>query len=291
LALAKFAESKFPKARGGSIFVGAGDSFAAGLAAFYMSKGAFIALDPYSIGSFPDFAAGRDVYFVSASGKTSSNIAAARRVEGIARKTFAVTANEDSRLAQSVDKTVKLPMMLVPRTPGLLSFSLSLFAVLKIAVGDVSCDFGKAFRRAKEDSGTISFARGTTYFLGNSAAYAAALYAAAKTYEFLGTRAHAELLEEFSHLELFSLRKSDVVNVFGCFDPSGVGPRLRRALVERGFQAHLVLPRGSTDVGRLFHSVFVAQIAVLREAETSGLPGLGFLGATDRLQVSDSMIY
>ncbi len=290
-ALRDFASSDFPRASKGSIFVGAGDSYAVALAALHMSKGSMLALDPYSLSAFPEIATGRDVYFVSASGRTSSNIAAARKVRGIAKQTVAITADEESGLAHSTERTVKLPMTLIPRTPGLLSFSLSLVAALRISIEHFSCDFGMAFRKAEGAGRKVSFARGTTYFLGNSAAYAIAVYAQSKTHELLGAKAHAELLEEFSHLELFSLRKSDAVDVLGCFDPSGSGRRLFRALSRRGYEAHVIEPKGASDVEQLFHSVFAIQTAVLREAEISGFDGPRFLTAKDNLEISDAMIY
>ena len=290
-ALEEFARSKLPKAPRESVFVGAGDSYAAALAAFYMSKADCLAVDPYSLVAFPGIAAGREVFFISVSGRTSSNIAAVMKVHRIAKTTTSLTSDGRSKLAASTDRTVKLPMKVVPRTPGLLSFSLSLLAALKISKGDVSCDFGRAFRRAEVDCRQMSFARGTTYFLGNAAAYAVSLYSAAKVYELLGTKAHAEMLEEFSHMELFSLRKSDSVNVFSCFDPSQTGARLRRALEEHGYKSRLIPNRGSSEVERLFHSVFVAQLAVLRRAEAIGLSKPRFLDAKDRLEVSDARIY
>ena len=290
-ALRDFSSSDLPRAPKGSVFVGAGDSYAVALAAFHMSKGAVLAFDPYSLSFFPEIAAGREVYFVSASGRTSSNIAAARKVKGLARQTFAITADGGSKLARSTKQTVKLPMALVQRTPGLLSFSLSLVAALRISLGTLSCDFGRALNGAERAGRSVSFARGTTYFLGNSAAYAVAMYAQSKTHEFLGAKAHAELLEEFSHLELFSLRRNDSVNAFGGFDPSGSGPRLSRALSRRGYDAHVIEPMGTSDVEQLFHSVFAVQSAVLRETRASGLDGPRFLKAKKSLEISDAMIY
>jgi hypothetical protein len=290
-ALRDFAASDLSRAPTGSIFVGAGDSYAVALAVFHMSKGAMLALDPYSLSTFPEIAAGRNVYFVSASGRTTSNVAAARKVRGIARQTVAVTANEGSKLAKTTGRTVKLPMAVVPRTPGLLSFSLSLVAALKISIGEFSCDFGRALRGAEKAGRKVSFAKGTTYFLGNSAAYGMAMYAQSKTHEFLGAKAHAELLEEFSHLELFSLRRTDGVDVFGCFDPSSAGRSLCRALTRKGYEAHLIEPEGITEVEQLFHSVFVVQAAILREATIMGLDGPRFLKAKESLEISDAMIY
>jgi len=289
--LGSFTNSKFPHASKGSIFVGAGDSYAAALAGFYASGGRCIALDPHTLTANPEMAEGREVFFISASGKTASNVAAARRVARIARKTTALTADPSSPLAALADRSVRLPMVYVPKTPGMLSFSLSLLAVLRIAGEGGSCDFQRVFGLANEDKGMISSSAGTTYILGSGLAFPAALYAAAKDYEFLGTRAHPELLEEFSHLELFSLRMSDAVNILTLFDPAGMAPRLAEALRTAGYRARVFPRRGTSKVEQLFHSIFVIQLTILEMAAGAGLSEPKFLSSGEKLKISDSMIY
>jgi len=289
--LLKFSESSFPKARRGSIFVGAGDSYSAAMAGFYGSNGSCIAVDPYHLASAPDIAKGADVYLISVSGRTASNLAVVKRVRRLARRTVAITSDEKSTLARLVDEVVRLPMRYVPRKPGFLSYSLSLLAVMNIAGLRERCDFESAFCEARGDEGNIQWENGTTYFLGNSLAYVAAIYAAAKTYEFFGAKAHPQLLEEFSHMELFSLAPSDVVNCFAAFDPSGASGRLAKALAREGYESHTVPSRGGTYTERLFHLIFAGQLSVLRRARELRLSEPNFLTATERLAVSDSMIY
>jgi len=290
-ALERFAQTLLPSASKGSIFVGAGDSYAAALAGFYTSGGRCIALDPYSLAENPEIADGLEVFFISVSGKTASNVAAAKRVARTARRTTALTADTASPLAGVTDRAISIPMTYAPKTPGMLSFSLSLLAVTRIAGEAGPCDFHRVFRLARQDRGSISSGAGTTYFLGNGLAYPAALYAAAKEYEFLGAKAHAELLEEFSHLELFSIGRKDVVNVFGCFDGSGMASRLVKALGGAGYQGRVVQGRGRTKVERLFHAVFVAQLSVLDRAKRAGFAEPIFLSSGGRLKASDSMIF
>jgi hypothetical protein len=290
-ALGHFARSSIPKAPKGSVFVGAGDSYAAALAGYYASNGDCLAFDPYTLTSVPGIAKGREVFFISVSGRTSSNVLAARKVKTIAKRTTALTAVRDSPLASVTHREVILPMNYVPRTPGMTSFTLSLLAVLRAVKPRVSCDFKRAFAVAQRDSGRFSLGGGTTYFLGNSLAYPVGLYAAAKAYEFLGIKAHAELLEEFSHLELFSLERSDSVNLFECFDPSGISRKLASALIANGYHSHLLASRGASEQERLFHAVFASQLVFLDRAESAGLSEPKFLAAKDRLDISDAMIY
>jgi len=269
--------AEMPEAAKGSVFVGAGDSYAAALAAFYASRGRCIALDPYTLVSAPELTKGLEVYFISVSGKTSSNVAAAGRVRGLAKRTLAITADSSSPLAERCDEILALPMNYVPRTAGMLSFSLSLLTVMKSVGRAGKCDFASAYAGALSDHGEVVWGRGTTYFLGNSLAYPAALYAAAKTYEILGAKAHAELLEEFSHMELFSLVRRDALNVFSCFDPSDASARLQVALAKQRYAPHVIPCRGATDLEGLFHSVFVGQLSVLSRAKELGLKSPRFL--------------
>jgi len=280
-----------PKASKGAIFVGAGDSYAAALAGFYGSKGRCKALDPYALRSAPEASRGLDVFFISVSGRTSSNVAAAGAVAGLAKRTVAITAVASSPLAAKCDEVLALPMKYAPRSVGLGSFSLSLLAVMSAVGATGKCDFESAYASALEDHLEMSSGSGTTYLLGNSLAYPAALYAAAKTYEILGKKAHAELLEEFSHLELFALGKSDVVNLFSSFDPSGLGPRLGAALDGEGYRVNVVPSQGASDLERLFHDVFVGQLSTLKVAAERGLDRPRFLSDLGRLGASDSMIY
>lgn len=290
-ALTEFERTRLPVASKGSIFVGAGDSYAAAMAAFYASRTRCIALDPYVLTVYPEMASRKEVFFISASGNTKANVEAAVKVKGVAEVTTAITADGASRLASSTSQTLRLPISPSPRAPGLLSFTLSLLAALKISTGYASCDFDRALHRAKKDSLEVSLARGTTYFLGNALAHSAAIYSAAKVREFLGTKSQGELLEEFSHLELFSLKRSDSVNIFSCFDPDGGGRELTEALSDKGYEARSIPSRGESDTERLFHSVFVSQLAVLKVAEEQGLPGPRFLSEKAKLGVSDSRIY
>ena len=289
-ALGEFGRQPSSRAPEGSIFVGAGDSYAAALAAFYAARGRCIALDPYALASDPGFSDGKEVYFISASGRTSSNILAAKKVSGHAKRTTALTASSESGLAEVADRVLRLPMAYLPRTPGMLSFSLSLLAVLKM-VTEGTCDFLGAMREARRHPLEFSGAGGTTYILGNSLAHPAALYAAAKTYEVLGTKAHPELLEEFSHLELFSLAPPDVVDSFTFCDPSGTAQKLSSALKSKGFEARVVESWGRNPVERLFHAVFQIQLSVLREARARRLAAPRFLDAPGALETSDEMIY
>jgi len=290
-SLKEFCRASLPMARAGAVFAGAGDSYAASLAGMYLSDAKVSALDPYTLLYHPKIAKGREVYFVSVSGRTSSNVMGARRVRGEARKVVAITADKDSPLAAEADDVVRLPMTYTPRSVGILSFSLSIAAVLKISMGRLECDFDKALARAPREAERVSFGRGTTFFLGNGAAYPAAIYSAAKAFEVLGLHSQPEFLEEFGHMGLFSLSKSDSVNIFSCFDPLRLGQRLRDRLTSKAFRANLIGSQGQSDAARFFHASFVGQASALRAADSRGLTEPRFLSLRNKLEISDGLIY
>jgi len=287
--LEEFVRRELPKASHGSIFVGAGDSYAAAQVGFFASGCRCLALDPYVLASNPDIAKGKDVYFVSISGRTQSNALAARKVRRRAKQTTALTAVADSPLAGLTDRLILLPMTYMPRVPGMLSFSLSALAVMRISGAEGNGDYRSAFREAKAEEIAFAEGDGTTYFLGNSLAYPLSLYAAAKTYEILGRRAHAQFLEEFNHLELFSFGGPDVLNGFSCFDPAGLAAKLSGALA--GPRSHVIREWGRSPTEKFFHGIFQVQLSVLRKARRSGITSPRFLTRRHALATSDRMIY
>jgi fructoselysine-6-P-deglycase FrlB-like protein len=277
--------------RGDPIFVGAGDSYAASLCASFLAGPKVLALDPYSLAETAGWAKGRPVYITSVSGETRANVELARALEGVAKETVAITSNPKSRLAAAADKVVELPFRPRGKSPGVASFTLSLAAVLKVAGLDSLCDFEEVFSRSTSVSKTIQIAggRNVTHFAGNNEAYAASIYGTAKIYELLGGVAQASLLEEFSHMQLFSLSTSDSVNVIES-QGGRKGGELCERLKEGGYPSSLIRPEGGRVEG-LYLLVFAMQMAALRAAKREGLEAPYFLGAKKKLRISDEMIY
>jgi fructoselysine-6-P-deglycase FrlB-like protein len=274
------------------LFVGAGDSYVASSIASRLSLTKCQALDPYELISSGGIASGRTTYFVTVSGDTSSNVTAARTAKGIAKKRVAITANVKGKVIDAVDEVIFVPCEYIPMLPGTLSFSLSLLALLKLACGQFRCDLIGVNSRAKRDAKKLIFSdEGTTYFLGNSAAFPVGQYSALKMYELLGARAHAEMLEEFNHAPLFSLRKHDAVNIFCALDPLHIGQKLATTLRIGGFDASAIPSFGSNLFEQVFYCIFLSQFAVLQKAKSEGRSRPYFAGAKGKLGVSDMMIY
>ncbi len=286
-----FLKTRIPRASAGAIFVGAGDSYAAALATSYFSRGRYLSCDPYALAATPEMAEGKQVYFISVSGRTSSNISAAKLVRNTAKNTIAFTADTESPLALATKETVELPMKYVPKSPGLLSFSISLLGSLMASAEKLTCNFGKVWEAASKDCREVMHRPGVNYFLGNSIAYPISIYYAAKMQEILGAKAHSVLLEEFSHTHLLSLSKSDSVSILLFLDPFNIGKKLESALKGQGYESTVIELKGSTELEKIFYGVFVSQLSVLIAAKRRGIVTPRFLTAKQKLRISDQMIY
>ena len=276
---------------GDPILVGAGDSYAASLCASYLAGPLVLALDPNSLAASPAWAKGRRVYVISISGETKTNVDLAKALRGVAKQVVAVTCNPGSRLAGAAEETVELPFKPRGKSPGIASFTLSLAAALKVCGLDSTCDFSRAMKDAGKKSARMRVADGTnvTHFVGNNEDYAISVYAVAKVYELLGRRAQASLLEEFSHMPLFSLWTTDHVNVIEA-EVGRKGERLSGLLTKAGYSSSILRPKGNR-LERVFMTAFAAQLATLAAARDSGLKAPYFLGAKEKLDISDEMIY
>jgi fructoselysine-6-P-deglycase FrlB-like protein len=276
---------------GDLVFVGAGDSYAASLCASFLAGPRVLALDPYSLAESIGWAKGKPVYIISISGQTTSNIELAHALKGVAKHTVAITCNPQSRLAAIVDRVIELPFRPRGKRPGIASFTLSLAAALNVSGIGSGCDFDEVMSRAIAESKRIKIAgrRSVTYFAGNNEAYAASIYGVAKVYELLGGRAQASLLEEFSHMPLFSLSTSDAVNVIES-PKAGRGERLYRKLSDGGYPSALIRPKGDR-LERLYLLIFAMQMAAIGAARREGMETPYFLTAKKKLRMSDEMIY
>jgi len=290
--LAGFLREDLPRAPPGSVFCGAGDSFAAAMIAARLSRGNHVAAEPYELVLDPSIARGRTVYFVSASGRTASNLTAAKAVEGMAEERVAVMANPSGGLLEAVDSAIFLPYRGAPRLPGTLSFSLSLLALVRLASASRGCDFRRAYSAAERGAAHVLLSSGgTTWFLGNGPAFPAAAYSALKVNEVLGWRSQHAMLEEFGHAPVFSLQEGDTVNVFQDFDPLGLGRRVSISLRRLGFESAALPAFGGNPLESVFRIVFQSQLAVVTKAADLGLTRPYFSTAKAKLALSDRMIY
>lgn len=266
-----------------AIFCGAGDSFAAAQLAEVFSGFKARAFDPLDLLKNKELAKNRDLYLISISGNTISNVKLAR----IIRNSTAITANPQSKLAKACKKSIilKYPNSGI-FTSGSISFLSSVMTcismVSKPRMRDVPC----IYERAKNLARTVSL-RGKIFLLGNLHTYPVAMYAAAKLYEVVGVDAHYERIEEFAHMGLFSAAKGDTVIIFE--EKNNHSTLLEKNLKSCGLKVFLVDPLTKSILDQVLFFIFLSQFIALFRAKNK--KDCFFVEAKKLRSASSSMIY
>ena len=276
-----------------AVFCGSGDSLAACMLAEAFSRHGARAADPLDLLKFPGTAAGCDLYVVSVSGRTVSNVRAAR--EAAARdgcSATAITSSAGSMLAGACGRTIGLQMGNTDAaTAGTISFVDAALTCISLVGGYEECDAPALFSEAEGAAARFPAlgGRGAVTFLGNRMTYPLAMYAAAKMAEVLGADARYERIEQFSHMGLFSSRPGDTAVIL---EDGGHADLLASNLEAAGLRA--VRAGGGArggPLGRALFLAFLAQMVPLRMAREGGRTECHFLADDAQLGASNRMIY
>ncbi len=284
------------------LFVGSGDSYAAGLAAQYYSGSHAICCSPIDIIKNHLLVKRRNLFVVSISGNTQANILAAKIAKRYGVGTIsALTARSSSRLAKSCDQTILLNYKNTGiTTAGTISFTLSMIKCISLSTelqlpANITKIYNRAEKQARQAISKIdnkSNSSSTSYFiLGNNQLHAIALYGALKFNEIFGVKAMAYPAEEFCHSPLFSIKEADQAIVLGGEDDDGDNSRnLSKRLNEEGFSS-IYVGFKRTGIELLLQSTFFIQLFVLKLAQNYGLTSCYFLRNKKLLRVSSDFIY
>jgi len=272
----------------GCIFAGTGDSFAAAMIAEYASNNKVRCVDPMNICLNPSIVKDRLLYAVSVSGNTRANVEAVKIANRRVAKTIAITANRESRLAKVCDEVIELKFrnsgML---TAGSISFTTCMLACLSLVRNVKIGNVKKLFKNAESDASGAKL-NGHVYILGSWITYPLAMYGCAKMYEVLGMKAQYAMLEQFCHMELFSVKKSDTILILSHDDKA---EELYDKLVDDGYNALVFKPKGKTLEENLLYYSMLLQLIVLYNAKRLKLDECYFM-TNDRLRkTSSSLIY
>jgi len=192
-----------------SIFSGSGDSLVSAMLAESFSDGLVSIIDPLDLFKNKNLVKSKNVYFVSISGNTITNIKTAKH----AKNSIAITAHNESRLAKISKKSI---LLIAPNngifTAGSISFLESALTCISL-VKKISIPRGNLLSKVKKDVKKFKISK-KIFVLGTYHTFPLAMYCAAKFYELLGYDAHYCKLEQFSHMELFSAKKGDTVIIF-----------------------------------------------------------------------------
>ena len=267
-----------------TIFAGSGDSLVSAMLAHIFSGGMVQAMDPLDLLYNKNLAKSKNVYFISISGNTIANIKVAKS----AKKSIAITAKSNSRLARVSDKTILLqnPTNSV-FTAGSVSFLESALTCISLVRKIRISNYSKIFSQAKKDAKKYKVSK-KIYVLGNMFTYPLAMYCAAKFYEVMGYDVHYAKIEQFSHMELFSTSKGDTVILFE--EKNKHNTHLVRNLSKAGLKViHPNLPKNK--ISQMLYCTFFSQQIALNEAKKNHKKECHFVTAKQIRNVSNSMIY
>ena len=287
--LKKFQKQKplHPNIQKNILFSGSGDSLVSAMLAESFSDGTVTAIDPLDLFKNKNLAKSKHVYFVSISGNTITNV----KVAKIAKKSVAITSKPQSRLANASDQTILLS---APNndvfTAGSISFLESALTCISLVKKiTIPRNNSKIFHDAKKNARDSKISK-RVFVLGNQFTYLLAMYCAAKIYEVLGYDAHYVKIEQFSHMELFSVKKGDTVIIFE--EENSHNKLLAESL--RKININVIHPTGNIPkkkISQILYFVFFSQLLSLYEAKRKKKRDCYFVTAKKIRNISNQMIY
>jgi len=267
-----------------AIFSGSGDSLSSAMLAESFSGGIITVMDPLDLYKNKRLVKSKHVYLVSISGNTLTNI----KVAKIAKRVTAITSKPQSRLAKASDEIILLN---APNneifTAGSISFLDSVLTCISLIKKIVIPKDSKLFSKAKTDAKKAKVSK-RIFVLGNLFTFPLAMYCAAKFYEILGYDVHYSRIEQFFHMELFSVKKGDTVIIFD--EKNSHNQQIGKNLKKVGI--NVIHPRvPSEKMSQIVYCIFFSQLLALFEAKKKQKKDCHFVTAKNIRNVSNQMIY
>ena len=265
-------------------FSGSGDSLVSSMLAESFSSGRVHAMDPLDLYKNEDLVKSKSIYFVSISGNTITNIKTAAN----AKNSVAITSQQYSKLSEVSDSVI---LLTAPNsgifTAGSISFLESALTCISLVTKVTLPEPSKLFLKVKNSVKKVILSK-RIFVLGNFYTFPLAMYCAAKFYEVLGYDVHYSRLEQFSHMELFSIKKGDTVIIFEEKNPHNL--QLGKNLREIGINViHPSIPEDK--ISQMLFCTFFSQLIVLAEARKKQQKECHFVTAKKIRDVSNKMIY
>ncbi|KAG0511152.1 MAG: putative phosphosugar isomerase [Nitrosopumilales archaeon] len=268
-----------------TIFCGSGDSLAAALLAESFSNFRIRAADPLDLLKNRSIIKKNQVYIISISGNTVSNINVAK----IAQSATAITLNKNSKLVKICSKYIALNY---PNsgvfTSGSIGFITSALTCISLVSKFRLRNVSKLFKKALTNSKKIKLGK-KVFILGNLHTFPIAMYAAAKFYEVLGIDAHYERIEQFLHMGLFSVKQGDTVIIFE--EKNSHNSRITKNLKKLGL--NVFQPNGiiKDKISQIIFFTFFSQLTPLFFAKKNHQKECYFVSAKKLRAASSNMIY
>jgi len=273
------------------IYVGSGDSYAAGLVAEFVTDHKCRCYSPSDLFN-SRFKNDKTYCFVSVTGKTKANIKVAELATEAGVRTVAITLDKNSKLAQVCKEIVPLEITRTQTpTAGFSTFVTNVITCLQISGITVPHNFDVWHKKGVELSldfleSLVLPGQESVYLLGNNVLYAIALYTSFQMVEFFGSTVISHKLEEFCHSPIFGLKSSDYVWILGQ-NESQVNQRLSAL----GLHLSYIELYNQDLLAQLFESIFFVQNLMLLLAQKHGSTELQYVLMKDVLKASSGIIY
>ena len=267
------------------IFSGTGDSFVSAMLAEVFSNYHVKSFDPLDLLKNKTIAKNKTVYFVSVSGNTVSNIKAAK----IPKKSIAITSKPQSRLAKACDDFIIMSSHTSDVfTAGSISFLESALTCISLVSPISISKNSQIFKKALFDAKKSKLGK-RIFVLGSMHTYPITMYCAAKFYELLGYDVHFQRIEQFSHMELFSIKKGDTVLIFE--EKNSHNKQLVKNLKNIGLNVIHPAFESKNKISQLLYYVYLSQLLPLFEAKKRGKKECHFILSKKFRNASNQMIY
>jgi len=267
------------------IFTGSGDSLVSAMLAEVFSNYQVKSFDPLDLLKNKYILKNNKIYFISISGNTVSNI----KVAKMTKKSTAITSNPQSKLANVCKASIilRFPNSNV-FTSGSISFLESALTCISLATHISIPKNSGIFKKALNDVKKCTFGK-RVFVLGNMHTFPLAMYCAAKIYELLGFDAHYERIEQFAHMELFSVTKGDTVIIFE--EKNSHNKKLVKNLKHVGLNVIHPQIKFKNKIVQLLYYVYFSQLLSLFEAKKRRKKECHFILAKQLRNASNAMIY
>ncbi len=201
---------------------GAGDSFAAALAAQYLSSFRFVAVDPLSLAYYVGKAQvpKQVAIAISYKGRTREVVKAASKLKSLGWKVLAVTSDSSSPLASAASEVASIMQTSEALPVGVSSFVAMVTALAKLLGAKLNINLLKS--KLKDITGLEPIVRGSVsaknvsevIAVGEGSGFVAAYFTCLKLYEALCMPCRAYPLEEFLHAPIYSISRNALTLIY-----------------------------------------------------------------------------
>ena len=268
-----------------TIFCGSGDSLAASLLAEAFSNFRVRSADPLDLLKNKSIIKNNDIYLISISGNTISNINVAKN----SKRSIAITSYDNSKLVKVCSRCILLNYpssgVFTSGSIGFLSSALTTISLVsKFKVRGVL----ELYKKALLESKKIKLGK-KIYILGNMHTFPVAMYGAAKFYEVLGYDVYYERIEQFLHMGLFSAKRGDTVIIFEEKNPHTF--KIIKNLKRIGLRVYQPNLETKDKISQVIFFTFFSQLTPLFYAKKNHQEECYFVTSKKLRNASSNMIY